>query len=102
MKLHPFMVEALYLRQNPGDVIAKPDGKLIWYSPSTDKYYWQNPRTKTRNGVYEARGLMEWWRSYLNLLEREMCEFTDDCCCPLCLGRQDEELTEEEKGRLPF
>ena len=73
MNLHPFMVEAIYLRMHPNDCIEKDSGQIIWFCEETKKYVWKysstSPKHKTRNSVYEAKGLMNWWNRYLKLLE---------------------------------
>ena len=75
MKLHPFMVEAIYLRMFPSDKIVKDDGKIFWFCPSTSKYLWKYsvtlPKYKQRHNIYEARGLLNWWNMYLKMLEQE-------------------------------
>lgn len=75
MNLHPFMVEAIYLRMHPQDKIVKDTGIEIWYCEIDNKYKWQyqktSPKYKNRSKVYEAKGLQGWWETYLKQLEAE-------------------------------
>ena len=69
MKLNPHMITALYLRQHPNDIMVHDDGKEVWYCPNADKYLWRNTNAKKRQGIYEAKGLMSWWKMYLRECE---------------------------------
>lgn len=70
MNLHPYMVEAIFLRLHPDDRLEK-DGKVFWFCVKTQKYLWKylpsSPSHKSRPNIYEARGLLQWWKRYVDL-----------------------------------
>jgi hypothetical protein len=56
---------ALFLRQNPSYIVVKDDGTKFAYNRVVDKYYWQKESNKKQNGVYVARGLQQWYETWL-------------------------------------
>lgn len=75
MKLHPFMIEAIYLRQHPEDILERSDGKLLWFDAETNKYMWSDPNAEFRKGPYEARGLQRYWDDFSRLCEEKAKKF---------------------------
>lgn len=71
MILHEKMVIALYLRNNPYVKITDNKGRLFWFEPFDRHYYCRNPNNKKRNKNYVAKGLDDWYRMYLKLIESE-------------------------------
>lgn len=75
MNIHPFMAEAIFLRDNPDFKIEKDTGVILWFDPNEGKYFWRNPKSKTFNRIYEAKGLQDWYNQYLKMID----DSEEDC-----------------------
>ena len=65
---------AKYLYENPYVKVSKyENGKITyyWYDPDKRRFYYQTPSNK-RNGVYEARGLMSYFKQWKNKTKEQI------------------------------
>lgn len=70
MNLHKNMIIAVFLHDNPFIKLEEND-ILYWYDSYTKKFYWCKPNSERYKKNYVAKGLEDWYRMYLKLIESE-------------------------------
>ena len=58
-------IHAVFLKQHPHIAMVADDGTRFWYDEEKGIFMCQKVKNKSRNGIYQARGMLQWYEYFV-------------------------------------